>query len=162
MSEISIDFKAPHQRALQKIENALVKKYHSNVPPPNAPSTIAQKGSSKTLIDTGEMIGHVTHRQTEEGGQIIGEVGIFEEEIAKRASILEHGVPWENRPGKGRRKRAEYFGVEPTETSSIEESRAWFIPPRPVLRPVVDEVIPKVQDEMAEEIWKQIERQLGW
>jgi len=33
----------------------------SNLPPPNAPSTIAKKKSSKTLIDTGEMRQKVTY-----------------------------------------------------------------------------------------------------
>lgn len=33
----------------------------SGVPPPNAPSTIARKGSSVTLVDTGRMVGSVTH-----------------------------------------------------------------------------------------------------
>lgn len=32
----------------------------NNTPPPNAPSTVRQKGSSKTLIDTGRMQGGVT------------------------------------------------------------------------------------------------------
>lgn len=32
----------------------------SNVPPPNAPSTVARKGSSRTLIDTGNMRQAVT------------------------------------------------------------------------------------------------------
>lgn len=32
----------------------------SNMPPPNAPSTIRQKGSSRTLIDSGRMAGAVT------------------------------------------------------------------------------------------------------
>jgi HK97 gp10 family phage protein len=87
-----IDFKGPHEKALIKIENAIVKKILSNVPPPNAPSTIRQKGSSKTLVDTGEMVGHVTHRQTIKGGQIVGEIGIFNPEIAKRARYNEYGT----------------------------------------------------------------------
>lgn len=87
-----IDFKGPHEKALIKIENAIVKKILSNVPPPNAPSTIRQKGSSKTLVDTDEMVGHVTHRQTTEGGQIIGEIGIFDPEVAKRARYNEYGT----------------------------------------------------------------------
>ncbi|MFA5753281.1 MAG: HK97-gp10 family putative phage morphogenesis protein [Bacteroidales bacterium] len=87
-----IDFKGPHENALIKIENAIVKKILSNVPPPNAPSTIRQKGSSKTLVDTGEMVGHVTHRQTIKSGQIIGEIGIFDPEIAKRAMYNEYGT----------------------------------------------------------------------
>lgn len=32
----------------------------SPIPPPNAPSTVARKGSDRTLIDTGRMIGAVT------------------------------------------------------------------------------------------------------
>lgn len=87
-----IDLRGPHERALIKIENAVVKKILSNVPPPNAPSTIRQKGSSKTLVDTGEMVGHVTHRQTIKSGQIIGEIGIFDPEIAKRARYNEYGT----------------------------------------------------------------------
>lgn len=87
-----IDFKGPHEKALIKIENAIVKKILSGVPPPNAPTTIRQKGSSKTLVDTGEMVGHVTHRQTTEGGQIIGEIGIFDPEVAKRARYNEYGT----------------------------------------------------------------------
>jgi len=87
-----IDFKGPHEKALTKIENAIVKKILSNVPPPNAPSTIRQKGSSKTLVDTSEMVGHVTHRQTIKSGQIIGEIGIFDPEIAKRARYNEYGT----------------------------------------------------------------------
>ena len=93
---------------------------------------------------------------------LVGEVGIFDENISKRAFANEYGVPWENRPGKGRRKRYEYFGVEPTETSSIEENRAWFIPPRPFLRPAFDETAPKAAEEMFDELIKQIEQKLGW
>ncbi|WP_406858497.1 hypothetical protein ABEG18_13060 [Alsobacter sp. KACC 23698] len=32
----------------------------SNMPPPNAPSTVQQKGSSRTLVDTGRLVGSVT------------------------------------------------------------------------------------------------------
>jgi hypothetical protein len=32
----------------------------SNMPPPNAPSTVAAKGSSRTLVDTGRMMASVT------------------------------------------------------------------------------------------------------
>lgn len=34
----------------------------SNVPPPNTPRTVALKGSSRTLIDTGQMLRAVTYR----------------------------------------------------------------------------------------------------
>jgi hypothetical protein len=36
-------------------------KIRSNIPPPNAPATIAIKGSSATLIDTGQMIQSIRH-----------------------------------------------------------------------------------------------------
>lgn len=36
------------------------KKIRSSIPPPNAPSTIARKGSDKTLIDTGQMLNSST------------------------------------------------------------------------------------------------------
>jgi len=158
---IMIDLKGPHERALQKLENAIIAKVSSNVPPPNAQSTIDQKGSSKTLNDTGEMLGHITHRQTEVEGALHGEVGIFDENVAKRAKANEYGVPWENRPGKGRRKREECYGVEPTETSSIAENRAWFIPPRPFMRPAIDETADKAREEMAAEIFNQISKKFG-
>lgn len=87
-----MDFKGPHERMLIKIENAIVAKILSNTPPPNAPATIRKKKSSKTLIDTGEMLGHVTHRQSEAGDILVGEVGIFDDEVAKRASYNEHGT----------------------------------------------------------------------
>lgn len=39
----------------EKIAGMIRAKIASNVPPPNAASTVKNKGSSKTLIDTGEM-----------------------------------------------------------------------------------------------------------
>lgn len=39
----------------QKMADGLVAKIESNLPPPNEPETVARKGSSKTLIDTGQM-----------------------------------------------------------------------------------------------------------
>lgn len=39
----------------QKVIDWIAQSIDSNVPPPNAPSTVAAKGSSHTLIDTGQM-----------------------------------------------------------------------------------------------------------
>ncbi len=147
----------PYSNALNKLKNAAVAKVLSNVPPPNAPSTVAAKKSDHTLIDTGEMYGAIDYRINGSEGLLKGEVGIFEEKIAKRAAANEFGVAWEDRPGKGRRKREEYYGKEPTETSSVAENRSWFIPPRPSLRTSFDENVDRVAEEMAEEIFKQIE-----
>jgi hypothetical protein len=152
---MAIDFAGPHERALNKIEAAIVEKILSNVPPPNAQSTIDAKGSSKTLIDQGGssgLVGHVTHRQTIVKGDIVGEVGVFNEEIAKYAAINEEGVTWGHRP----RPRAD------AENREEEESREWFIPPRPFLKPAFDKTEPKAAEEMAKEIFEQIEKELGW
>lgn len=152
---LEIDFAGPHERALIKIENAIVNKILSNIPPPNAQSTIDAKGSSKTLIDqgaSGGLLGHVTRRQTVVEGDIVGEVGIFNEKIAEYAAYNEHGVVWGHRPNPR----------NDSENRKEEETREWFIPPRPFLKPAFDEAAPKAAEEMADEIWKQIENQLGW
>ena len=132
MISLPVDMQKLHETALIKIENAIIKRILSNVPPPNAPSTAQRKGSSKTLVDTGEMVGHVTHRstQTEEG--LAGEVGILDENVSIRAIVNEYGT------GDGR------------------------IPARPFLRPAFDETAPKAAEEMADELFKQIEQKLGW
>jgi hypothetical protein len=39
-----------------KIETDTKTTIRSNVPPPNSPATVARKGSSKTLIDTGQLL----------------------------------------------------------------------------------------------------------
>lgn len=42
------------------LASAVKKRITSNVPPPNAPSTVAAKGSDKTLIDTGRLLNSIT------------------------------------------------------------------------------------------------------
>jgi len=118
------------ERALLKIEAQVVNQIDSNTPPPNAPSTIKRKKSSKTLIDTGKMRQHVDHKITGEGLNLKGSVGFFDEENAKKARINEEGT---------------------------KDGR---IPPRPFLVPGFDKAAPKAADEMAEEILAQIERDL--
>ncbi len=147
-----IDFKGPYERALIKIENAIVKKMLSNVPPPNAEATVKKKKSSKTLIDSAEMLGHVTHRISDGEAGLVGEVGIFDENISKRAFANEYGVIWAHRPNV----RAD------AENREEDEAREWFIPPRPFLRPAFDETAPKAAEEMFDELVKQIEQKLGW
>jgi len=127
---MAIDFKGPMERALLKIEAQVVVQIDSNTPPPNKPSTIKRKKSSKTLIDTGKMRQHVDHKITGEGLNLKGSVGFFDEENAKKARINEEGT---------------------------KDGR---IPPRPFLVPGFDKAAPKAADEMAEEILAQIERDL--
>ncbi len=47
----------------QFFQDKVKKKINSNVPPPNAPSTIAAKGSSKTLIDSGQLLQSIQHTE---------------------------------------------------------------------------------------------------
>lgn len=49
------------------IKSAIQAKIRSNVPPPNAPATIDRKGSSKTLIDTGQLLNSIDYEVHREG-----------------------------------------------------------------------------------------------
>lgn len=59
VGEIS-DGKYTTEQGLERIglygAKLIVEKIRTSVPPPNAPSTIARKGSSNTLVDTGQMV----------------------------------------------------------------------------------------------------------
>lgn len=52
----------------QFLKDRIVAKINSGVPPPNAPSTVARKGSSKTLIDTGQLKNSVDWEVTDGKG----------------------------------------------------------------------------------------------
>lgn len=60
-----IDLKQPLKKSLDVIgirySELLREKYRSNVSPRNKPSTIAAKGSARTLIDTGGLVDEVKH-----------------------------------------------------------------------------------------------------
>ncbi len=76
-----------------ELENRIRIKILSNVPPPNAPSTIEKKGSSHTLIDSGNMLGSVSHQVTGSDDMITVTSGILDEgEIAMYASANEYGI----------------------------------------------------------------------
>jgi hypothetical protein len=128
-----IDLKQPLENALNKLKNAAVAKVLSNIPPPNAPSTIKKKKSDHTLIDSGEMYGAIDTRIIESPGVLDGEVGIFEDNLAFRAIMNE-------------------------QPEDMEFPKT-HVPARPFLRPSWDENIDQVTDEMADEIFKQLEDQ---
>lgn len=44
------------------IQGEIQQRIADGIPPPNAPSTIAKKGSSKPLIDTGQLRQSITHK----------------------------------------------------------------------------------------------------
>lgn len=76
-----------------KLENSIRIKILSNIPPPNAISTIKSKGSSHTLIDTGEMLESVSHEVDFSDPELLTiKAGIFEEGIAEYACYNEYGT----------------------------------------------------------------------
>ena len=75
-----------------KIENAIRLKILSNVPPPLKEATIKRKGSSHTLIDSGQMLASITHSVNDSNPELIEiRAGIFEEDIAEYAVSHEYG-----------------------------------------------------------------------
>lgn len=65
-----------------------------NIPPPLSPKTVKIKGSSKTLIDEGWLLGALTEgfKVTREGNRIRVEIGILDPEIARYAVFHEWGT----------------------------------------------------------------------
>ncbi len=88
--------------AAMDLRNEIIKKINSNIPPPNAPSTIARKsksdngmGEPKTLQDTGNMWTSINddgvrELDNDEGKFSVG-VGIFDEGVAQYAIANEYG-----------------------------------------------------------------------
>jgi hypothetical protein len=66
-------------------------------PPPNAPATIKAKGSSATLVATGEMVGAVSSELRDNGRSVV--VGIINNEAAATKFLInEFGAPSNNIP----------------------------------------------------------------
>jgi len=81
-------------RAAVVIHNEVINKVQKgNIPPPLKPSTIKRKGSSKTLIDEGWLLGAVTEgfKIQQSGNKIRIEIGIFDPDVAKYAAVHEFG-----------------------------------------------------------------------
>jgi len=139
-----------------ELRNLMVKKIYDGegIPPPNAPSTIKSKGSSHTLIDNSTLVTSIDVFEEDIGTDYMVRVGIEEEGVAEYAAANEYGVAWENRP----KKRIRF---EPNEQSSVEENKAWFIPPRSFMRSTYDENIEQIVidvqnefDQWAQKRWK--------
>ncbi len=80
------------KKVANSLRNDIIEKINSNIPPPNAPSTIKAKGSSHTLIDTGEMRRSIDFRVIGESDEMSEvSIGIFEEDIARYAIANEFG-----------------------------------------------------------------------
>jgi len=75
-----------------QIENAIRLKILSNIPPPLKESTVKRKGSSVTLIDTGQMLASVSHQVNDSNPELITvSSGIFEDSVAEYAVSHEYG-----------------------------------------------------------------------
>jgi len=128
-------------------ENKIREKILSNVPPENAPSTIAAKGSSHTLIDTGELLASITHIVEQGPTGLTITSGVLDEEIANKAAPNEYGVVWENRPRKGKEEK--------------EGHGPWFIPPRSFIRSTFDENIEEVLDNAQDQLYNYVFKKLS-
>lgn len=74
------------------LENEIRLKILSNVPPPLKKSTIKRKGSSATLIDSGQMLASISHQVDDSTLQNVTiKAGIFEEDVAEYAISHEYG-----------------------------------------------------------------------
>lgn len=62
-----------------------------NIPPPLSPITVQRKGHDHALIETSEMLKAIDYKVGTDGEHVICEVGIFDEQIAKRATVHEFG-----------------------------------------------------------------------
>jgi hypothetical protein len=63
-----LDIRLALERLGLKIAGAIQAFMATSIPPPNAESTIARKGSSTTLIDSGQLRSSVTHQLRPKGG----------------------------------------------------------------------------------------------
>jgi hypothetical protein len=95
-----------------------------SIPPPLSEKTIKNKGSSKTLIDDGWLLGALEEgiKITAEGDKVRAEVGIFDPEVARYAAVHEYGYP-------------------PVGEDSLEGSEGQRVPTRSFLRRAWDNKI---------------------
>jgi hypothetical protein len=75
-----------------ELENRIRLKILSNVPPPLKESTIKRKGSSVTLIDTGQALASVQNRVDDSNLELLRVwAGIFDEDVAEYMVSHEYG-----------------------------------------------------------------------
>lgn len=123
------------------LEGKVVQRILSGVPPPNAPSTILRKKSTKTLVDTGDMVGSVSHRVVVDQDVVRLEVGIFDPAMIERATTNEFGVPSND-----------------ADTEPKDDQR---IPTRSFLRYTFDREIDSVVERLEKQIARRLEEEFG-
>jgi hypothetical protein len=133
--------------AAEDLKNEIVKKINSNIPPPNAPSTIERKthgkgGKTKTLQDTGNLWTSIDFRELSDGENDLEiEVGIFNEEVAKYAIANEYGSV-----------RTVQTKNKDNEDEMHQGYSVIVIPERSFMRSAYDENIEKIYNELSAEI----------
>ena len=136
------------RKAGVKLRNKIIEKINSNIPPPNAPSTIKAKKSTHTLIDTGTMRRSIDTQVIQEDEESIDVAsGIFEEGVAQYAIANEYGS---------------VRTVTTKNKDNADEMHQGYslivIPERSFMRSAYDENIEEIYDNMAEEIGSIVSR----
>ncbi len=110
------------------LEAKIVERIESNIPPPLAEKTVEKKGSSLALVDSGELVGEVTHRFPDENSAEVGiwgekaKIGIIHEWGAPKASIPERSFMRATINNSENREEANAKMVEALR-KAIEESK---------------------------------------
>lgn len=127
------------QQEAETIAANIRKKIASNVPPPNAPSTVALKGSSKTLIASGEMRNSVQLVWKGKFEVFIGIPASAKKGTARLADIHENGrVIVQQMTDKQRKFLHARLGPSHGKGSGTGII-VIHIPPRPFMKPVFEE-----------------------
>jgi hypothetical protein len=143
------------ERAATKLRNAIIIKIGSNIPPPNAPSTLeAKKPKNKTLFDSGHLLGSIeTKVMLHTDDQINIEVGVFDPETAVYALANEYGADIPRRHDN----RTMESGVA---EGNVNEG-TFHLPERSFLRSSYDENVDRIMAEMQDEILDYLEKELN-
>lgn len=132
------------------LRGRIVKKIRSNVPPPNSKSTIAQKRSSKTLINHGDLANAPAVLEVGPLEIMIGIPRSTKGQLAKLADVLENGRTIVQRITPKQRKflHALYAKLGPKAPGSGASTGVLVIhiPARPFIRPVFDEEKDKIPE----------------
>ena len=127
------------------LERKVVRKINSNIGPKLSPATIKKKGSSKALVDSGELRSEITSKTF---GTDVAEVGVFGGR-ADIATIHEFGAVIERQ----RKSQGTHLGVD-IRGGDVRI----IIPERSFLRSTANEENNKIFDIIAKEIDKAIKK----
>lgn len=128
------------------LRNKIVQKINSNIPPPNAPSTVKKKKSSKTLIDNANLLNSIdTQLISEDGDNVEIATGVFDEGVATYAIANEFGAVI-------KKTSTNTFSDNPNEMHQGYTSTTIVIPERSFMRTAYDENVDEIVNNLSEEI----------